>query len=89
MWATWNNRGAQPKIFFGTEEDKSPTDSNRPGTPCQNNRITELAVAWTSQKVLGKAVQFLFNDLNKENIKLINDELSKVNINYLLYKESL
>ena len=23
----------QPKIFFGAEEDESPTDSNRPGTP--------------------------------------------------------
>ena len=31
----------KPKIFFGAEEDESPTDSNRPAIPRQNNRITE------------------------------------------------
>ena len=40
---------ARPKIFWIFGEDESPMDSNRPGTPWQNNQITELDVAWTPQ----------------------------------------
>jgi len=49
----------------------------------------ELDIAWGSPWFFVKDAWFLFNDLNKKNIKIINVELSKVNINYLLYKESL
>ena len=34
----------QPKIFFGTEEDKSPTDLNRDPLPKQSNNSTSCCL---------------------------------------------
>ena len=86
---------AERNIFQGTEKGEGQ-DGGRAVEILSKRMETEAGRRWNwiltgipHVFFFGKDAWFLFNDLNKKNIKIINVELSKVNINYLLYKESL